>query len=172
MGHVNLSGKLAETYPLAYEDVISSSYYTRVPEQVPYYESMFAGYRYFDSASKPVLFPFGYGLSYTTFAYRDLSVKQTGEHEAEARLLVRNTGTRDGAEVVQLYVAPQTGGVYRPAQELKAFSKVFLKAGEEKESPCPSPRAALLFTMTRPRPGWWRPAPMKSASAPAAGISV
>lgn len=133
LGHVNPSGKLAETYPLAYEDVISSSYYTKVPEQVPYYESMFSGYRYFDSASKPVLFPFGYGLSYTTFAYRDLSVKQTGEHEAEARLLVRNTGTRDGAEVVQLYVAPQTDGVYRPAQELRAFSKVFLKAGEEKE---------------------------------------
>lgn len=133
LGHVNPSGKLAESYPLAYEDVISSSYYTKVPEQVPYYESMFAGYRYFDSADKPVLFPFGYGLSYTTFLYRDLRVTPTGEHEVKARLFVRNTGTRDGAEVVQLYVAPQTGGVFRPRQELKAFCKVFLKAGEEKE---------------------------------------
>ena len=133
LGLHNPEGRLAETWPLAYEDVISSSYYTRPPQQAPYYESLYAGYRYFDSAGKPVRFPFGHGLSYTRFTWRDLRLTQQGTYDFEARVFVKNTGSRAGAEVVQLYVAPQTGGVFRPAHELKGFAKVFLKPGEEAE---------------------------------------
>ncbi|CAM5645761.1 glycosyl hydrolase [Streptomyces pilosus] len=129
-GKVNPSGKLAETYPVAYEDVVSAGYFGVAPDQTPYLESMFCGYRYFDSAAKAVRHPFGHGLSYTTFEYSDLRVTSQGEYEVDVTVTVTNTGDRDGAEVVQLYVAPRTGGAYRPAQELKAFAKLALAAGE------------------------------------------
>jgi len=129
-GAANPSGKLTETYPLTYDDVVNAGYYGANPEQTPYLESMYCGYRYFDTAGKPVRYPFGHGLSYTTFAYADLSTTLRGEHDVEVSLTVTNTGRRDGAEVVQLYVAPRTDGAYRPAQELKAFAKVTLAAGE------------------------------------------
>ena len=92
LGHKSPGGRLAETWPLSYQDVISSSYYTQVPQQVPYYESMYAGYRYADSAGIPVRFPFGHGLSYTRFAWRDLRLVQKGTYDYEARLVVKNTG--------------------------------------------------------------------------------
>jgi len=138
-------GRLAESYPRQYDDVISSSYYTKTPQQVPYYESMFAGYRYFDSAGIPVAFPFGHGLSYTRFSWRDLRLVQKGTYDYEARLFLKNTGERAGAEVVQLYVAPQTGGVYRPVHELKGFQKVFLQPGEETEVTLPLNARSFAF---------------------------
>jgi beta-glucosidase len=128
-GAANPSGRLTETYPLTYDDVVNSGYFGVDPEQTPYLESMYCGYRYFDTAGKPVRYPFGHGLSYTTFAYSDLHTSVRGEHDIEVSLTVTNTGRRDGAEVVQLYVAPRTGGAYRPDQELKAFAKVALAAG-------------------------------------------
>jgi beta-glucosidase len=133
-GAVNPSGKLTETYPLKYEDVISSGYYDKNPKQVPYYESMFCGYRYFDSADKDILFPFGFGLSYTSFEYHSLEIQNTKAWDHDITFALKNMGVVDGAEVVQLYVRPETGGVgvYRPRHELKGFVKVFLKAGEEK----------------------------------------
>jgi beta-glucosidase len=131
-GAANPSGKLTETYPLKYEDVVSSSCYGRNPKQVPYYESMYCGYRYFDSADKDVLFPFGFGLSYTTFEYRDPEIQNIKTWDMNVAFTIKNTGDRDGAETVQLYVRPETCGVYRPRHELKGFTKVFLKAGEEK----------------------------------------
>jgi beta-glucosidase len=131
-GAVNPSGKLTETYPLKYEDIVSSSYYDKNPKQVPYYESMFCGYRYFDTADKDVLFPFGFGLSYTNFEYHGLEIQYIKAWDHDITFTLKNTGAVDGAEVAQLYVRPETGGVYRPRHELKGFVKVFLKAGEEK----------------------------------------
>ena len=97
-------------------------------------------YRYFETAKVPVLFPFGFGLSYTTFEYSDLSV--TGK---EATFTLKNTGGMDGAEVVQLYVSKTDGEVFRPAKELKGFAKVFLKAGESKKVTIPLDDKAFRY---------------------------
>ena len=92
-----------------------------------YREGLYVGYRYYETAKVPVLFPFGFGLSYTTFEYSDLTVT-----DKAATFTLTNTGDRDGAEVAQLYVHAKAPTVYRPANELKGFQKVFLKAGESK----------------------------------------
>ena len=128
LGDVNPSGKLSETYPVSYEDVPSAPYFPAKERTVEYREGLYMGYRYFETADVPVLFPFGYGLSYTTFAYSDLKVT-----DKKATFTLTNTGDRDGAEVAQLYVSAQCKGVYRPVKELKGFQKVFLKAGESKQ---------------------------------------
>jgi len=125
LGEVNPSGKLSETYPLRYEDVPSAPYFPAKERTVEYREGLYVGYRYFETAKAPVLFPFGYGLSYTTFEYSDLRI--TGK---DVQFTLKNTGDRDGAEAAQLYVSAKCGGVYRPVKELKGFRKVFLRAGE------------------------------------------
>lgn len=134
-GTENPSGRLAETYPISYDDVVSAGRFGVEAYQTPYLESMYCGYRYFDSAQVPVRFPFGHGLSYTTFTYSDLRVTSAGEHDLDLTLTVSNTGARAGAEVVQVYISPRTGGAYRPVQELKAFTKVHLAAGESRTVP-------------------------------------
>ncbi|MEU1953501.1 glycoside hydrolase family 3 C-terminal domain-containing protein [Nocardia rhamnosiphila] len=144
-GVVNPSGKLAESYPLRYRDVVSSGYFGMRPEQTPYLESMYCGYRYFDSADVPVRYPFGYGLSYTTFDYSGLRVDVRGDHAVEVTFTLTNTGGRDGAEVVQLYVSPRTGGVHRPVQELRAFTKVMLAAGAAQEVSLHLDRRAFAY---------------------------
>ena len=126
-GEVNPSGKLAESYPLKYEDVSSAPYFPGKERTVEYREGLFVGYRYYETADVPVLFPFGYGLSYTTFEYSNTIV--TPE---KAEFTLTNTGTVDGAEITQLYIRFTTGSVFRPAKELKGFQKVFLKAGESR----------------------------------------
>ena len=128
LGEVNPSGKLSETYPVAYEDTPSAPYFPAKERTVEYREGLYVGYRYFETANIPVLFPFGYGLSYTTFEYSDLKVSDT-----EATFTLKNTGSVDGAEVAQLYVSAKNPSIYRPAKELKGFVKVFLKAGESKQ---------------------------------------
>ncbi|MDO5377494.1 MAG: glycoside hydrolase family 3 C-terminal domain-containing protein [Clostridia bacterium] len=127
MGDVNPSGKLSETYPVTYESTPSAPYFPAKERTVEYREGLYIGYRYFETAKVPVTFPFGYGLSYTTFAYSDLTAS-----DAEATFTLTNTGDRDGAEIAQLYVHAKNPSVYRPAKELKGFAKVFLKAGESK----------------------------------------
>ena len=127
LGDVNPSGKLSESYPVKYEDVSSAPYFPAKQRSVEYREGLYVGYRYFETAKVPVAFPFGFGLSYTTFAYADLAVT-----EKEASFTLTNTGSRDGAEVAQLYVHAKAPSVYRPAKELKGFKKVFLKAGESR----------------------------------------
>lgn len=131
-GKANPSGKLAETYPKALSDVPCAAYYPN--RYAPYYkESVFVGYRYYDTAQKEVLFPFGHGLSYTTFAYGDLKVTPDAEKKTVAvSFQITNTGETDGAEVAQVYVQAQNSAVFRPSKELKGFQKVFLKAGESK----------------------------------------
>ncbi len=135
-GDVNPSGKLAETYPLSLSDNPSYNYYPGYTASVEYKESVFVGYRYYDTAEKNVLFPFGYGLSYTNFEYSDIklsadSIKDTDKVTVSFK--IKNTGSVDGAEVAQIYVTDNECTIFRPKQELKGFKKVFLKAGEEKE---------------------------------------
>lgn len=139
-GKVNPSGKLNETYPLAYEDVPSAPYFPSKERNAEYREGLYVGYRYFETVGKPVRFPFGYGLSYTTFAYSDLRV-----NENEASFTLTNTGAMDGAEVAQLYVSAKCSGVYRPSKELKGFQKVFLRAGESKNVVIPLDDKAFRY---------------------------
>ncbi|MBR0536327.1 MAG: glycoside hydrolase family 3 C-terminal domain-containing protein [Clostridia bacterium] len=135
-GDVNPSGKLSETYPLALEDNSSHNYFPGTPVSVEYREGIYVGYKYYDTAEKEVAFPFGFGLSYTTFEYSDIklsadSIKDTDKLTVSFK--VKNTGAVDGAEVAQLYVNDVKSTIYRPVKELRGFKKVFLKAGEEKE---------------------------------------
>ncbi len=146
-GDANPSGKLAETYPVSYEDCSSSDTFGVNPRQVEYAESIYVGYRYYEKAGIPVQFPFGYGMSYTQFALSDLKIK-SGENtvdgdfeynlsekdrELTVSCRVKNTGSRAGAEVVQIYVSDQTPDIFKAEKELKGFCKVYLEAGEEKE---------------------------------------
>ena len=133
-GLVNPSGKLAETFPYRNHDNIVSRYFPMGPRTVEYRESIYVGYRYFDTANKQVQFPFGHGLSYTTFEYSDLTLSSDAISENDGltvTLKVKNTGDRAGAEVVQLYVQDVESTIFRPVKELKGFKKVFLEAGEE-----------------------------------------
>lgn len=135
-GKVNPSGKLAETYPLALEDNSSANYFPGTSVSVEYREGIYVGYRYYDKVNKPVLFPFGFGLSYTTFEYSDIKLSANSIKDTDTVTVsykVKNTGDRDGAEVTQVYVSDVESTIYRPVKELKGFKKVFLKAGEEKE---------------------------------------
>ncbi|GIO87104.1 glycosyl hydrolase [Paenibacillus faecis] len=126
-GDVNPSGKLAETYPLRYEDTPSAPYFPGNEVTAEYRESIYIGYRYFDTAQVDVLFPFGYGLSYTTFEYSDIRVSRDG-----VTFRLTNSGSTAGMEVAQLYVGCKSREIFRPAKELKGFAKVFINAGESK----------------------------------------
>lgn len=130
-GEANPSGKLAETWYKHYADVPYGDEYSKKYNEF-YKESVFVGYRYAKTAKVKPAFPFGFGLSYTDFEYKNLTVaKENGV--VTATLTVRNTGNRDGAEVVQLYVKNnENSAVFKPESELCAFAKVYLKAGEEK----------------------------------------
>lgn len=131
-GQVNPSGKLAETFPLHYEDTPVSQYYPGTQRTSEYREALFVGYRYFESALKPVRFPFGYGLSYTTFAYSDLDISTS-----QVSFTLTNTGKVAGAEVAQLYVGLPQSVIFRAATELKGFAKVSLQPGESKRVAIP-----------------------------------
>ena len=126
-GKLNPSGKLNETYPLCYEDTPAYAYYPGKERNSEYREGLYVGYRYYDTVKKEVLFPFGYGLSYTEFTYSNLHVTDEG-----ARFEITNTGTYAGAETAQLYVEKENAKIFGPVHELKGFCKVFLKPGETK----------------------------------------
>ena len=136
-GEANPSGKLPETFPMRLEDTPSYLNFPGENREVYYGEGVFVGYRYYEAKKLPVLFPFGHGLSYTTFALRDLTVsgKELTNHDTvKVTVKVTNTGDRAGKEVVQLYVAPKhETRVARPIKELKGFEKVELQPGETKE---------------------------------------
>lgn len=135
-GIVNPSGKTSETYPLSFSDNPTYGNYPAGPVTSEHRESVYIGYRYYDKARKDVLFPFGYGLSYTQFQYSDMKVSAdeiTDNDTLEVSFKVKNVGNVDGAEVAQLYISDRESTIFRPVKELRAFSKVFLKAGEEKE---------------------------------------
>lgn len=124
-GKATPSGKLTETWPLSYEDVISKDTFGK--KNTEYREGIYVGYRYYDKAEKAVRYPFGYGLSYTSFVYSDLKVQ-----DRKVTVQVQNTGKCTGAEVVQLYIAPPNSGIFRPVRELKGFERVELEPGESK----------------------------------------
>ncbi len=132
LGKTNPSGKLNETWPLSLEDVSATPYFPSRERNAEYREGLYIGYRYFESAGVPVCYPFGYGLSYTNFAYSDIKVD-----DKSVSVTVTNTGERDGAEVVQLYVSCEDSKIYRPEKELKGFAKVFLAAGESQRVTIP-----------------------------------
>ncbi len=126
VGKVNPCGKLAETWPLSYVDVPSAANFAGKKKTVEYREGLYIGYRYFDTARKPVRFPFGYGMSYTTFEYCDMVANERG-----VSIAVKNTGTATGTEIVQLYVSKKNGQIFRPTKELKGFARVTLAPGEK-----------------------------------------
>ena len=127
IGKVNPSGKLNETWPLSLADNPSYPYYPSKERTAEHREGLYIGYRYYDTVGKEVRYPFGYGLSYTTFEYSEIKASKD-----EVIFTIKNTGSVDGAEVAQVYVSCKNGKVYRPKKELKGFTKVFLKAGESK----------------------------------------
>ncbi len=134
-GEKNPCGKLAETFPLRLEDNPSYLYYLGEGDRTEYREGIFVGYRYYDKKDLPVLFPFGYGLSYTQYEYSDLTLDKTSMKDTDTLTVsvkVKNVGDRAGKEIVQLYVADDQSTAIRPVKELKGFDKVELAPGEEK----------------------------------------
>jgi beta-glucosidase len=126
-GEVNPSGKLAETYPIRYEDTPSYHNFPGKEVSVEYREGPYIGYRYYDTANVNVLFPFGFGLSYTTFEYSAIQIAKDS-----VTFTITNIGSHDGMEVAQLYVGSKSKEIFRAKKELKGFTKVFLQAGESK----------------------------------------
>jgi beta-glucosidase len=150
-GDANPSGKLPVSFPKKWEDSPAYGNYPGKNLQVDYAEGIYVGYRYFDTKNVEPQFPFGFGLSYTTFEYSGLKVtpgKTSGGRPIEISLKVKNTGARDGAEVVQLYVHDGHSKIDRPVRELKGFQRVELKPGETK---------AVEFTLDRAALSYWSP---------------
>jgi len=148
-GDVNPSGHLAETFPIKLSDNPSYLFYGGEKDKTDYREGIFVGYRYYDRKEMNVLYPFGHGLSYTTFEYSDLELSRseiTDQETVTARVTVTNTGSRSGKTVVQLYVSDVQSTVLRPVRELKGFEKVELAPGESKE---------VTFTLDKRSFAYW-----------------
>ena len=148
-GDVNPCGHLPETFPLKLEDNPSYLYYGGEGNKTEYREGIFVGYRYYDKKKMEVLYPFGYGLSYTTFEYSGLKLSSEKIRDTEtltATVTVRNTGSRAGKAVVQLYVGDTESTPIRPVRELKGFAKIALEPGESKE---------VLFTLDKRAFAYW-----------------
>ncbi|MDH6310529.1 beta-glucosidase [Dysgonomonas sp. PFB1-18] len=149
-GDANPSGKLPFTFPARLEDNGAHKLgdYPGVDKEATYHEGLFVGYRWTDKENIKPLFPFGHGLSYTTFQYGKVQAdrKEMNQNDKISfSVKVKNTGSRDGAEVVQLYIADLKSSLPRPLKELKSFDKVFLKAGEEKTVTFSIDKSALSF---------------------------
>ncbi|MBO7664208.1 MAG: glycoside hydrolase family 3 C-terminal domain-containing protein [Clostridia bacterium] len=158
-GDVNPSGHLPESFPIKLEDNPSYLFYGGDPQGTEYREGIFVGYRYYDKKKMEVLFPFGYGLSYTTFAYSNLRLSADAIRDTDtltATVTVKNTGKRAGKAVVQLYVGDMEGFVnaIRPVRELKAFRKVALEPGESREVSFTLGKRAFAHWNTRIH-DWW-----------------
>jgi beta-glucosidase len=147
-GRVNPCGKLAETFPLKLADTPAHINWPGEVGKVHYGEGLFIGYRYYDAREIPVLFPFGYGLSYTTFAYRNPKVSAISFRDVDGLTVtvdVTNTGSVSGKEIVQVYVHDQMTGLRRPKKELKGFAKVELQPGETKTISIPLDFRAFAY---------------------------
>jgi beta-glucosidase len=167
-GTVNPSGHLPATFERRWEDnPVHDSYYPQPgTHQVRYQEGVFVGYRGYEAKHIQPMFPFGFGLSYTDFEYHDLQIRKTGTGQAtyQAVFSVKNVGTRAGAVVAQLYVAPPPSAVPRPPKELKGFTKILLSPGESRQVTMPLDVRSLAYFDVRA--GRWR------ADAGAYGILV
>lgn len=145
-GRAEPGGRLTETFPLREEHGPSYFDFTPSDKEMPhvnYSEGLLVGYRWYDTRKLPVLYPFGHGLSYTSFAYSDFRIDRASmraDEETCVRLTVRNTGSRAGSQVIQLYIHERGGLFRRPEKELRDFSKVYLQPGEEKK---------VTFTLSR-----------------------
>lgn len=147
-GEANPSGKLPVSFPKRWEDSPAFGHYPGVNLKVEYGEGIYVGYRYYDTKDVEPQFPFGFGLSYTTFAYNDLHITPFAQDAAEVSLKVKNTGARAGAEVVELYVHEGHAKIDRPIHELKGFQRVELQPGETK---------TVHFTLDRAALSYWSP---------------
>ena len=150
-GYENPGGKLAETFPIKYEDAPSSKYFPGKRYLTEYREGIYVGYRYYSTAGEKVLFPFGHGLSYTKFEYSELAVASSSIKEGESldvTFTVSNVGKRDGAEVAQIYVSHPSNATFQPALELKGMKKIFLAAGESKRVTVTLPPRAFQYWCT------------------------
>jgi beta-glucosidase len=155
-GEVSPSGKLPQTFPLRLEDNPAFINYPGENGKVRYGEGIFVGYRYYEKKKVKPLFPFGHGLSYTSFAYEDLrlSAEQLSPNdELTVTFDVRNTGTRAGQEVVQLYVRDEKSRLARPEKELKGFAKISLQPGETKTVPLKLGMRSLAY-FDDAKPAW------------------
>lgn len=132
-GQANPSGRLPETIPEHLEDNPTITSFPGEEGHSRYGEGVYVGYRYYDTFKRRVAFPFGFGLSYSTFEISDVRLEKTGPNAVQVSMTVANTSRVDGAQTVQVYVAPRASKVGRPSHELKAFAKVFLKAGQSRE---------------------------------------
>lgn len=135
IGEVNPSGKLAESWPLSITDVPSYEFFGG-KGNIEYRESIYVGYRYYDTVNQEVAYPFGHGLSYTQFSYSDLAISTTENTDSEevvVSLKVKNTGKTSGKEVIQLYIKKEGGVVFTPAHELRDFTKITLEPGESQD---------------------------------------
>jgi len=156
-GEINPSGKLPFSYIQKRSEASEFAGYKDPGLKVNYSEGVFVGYRYYDRNKIKPLFPFGYGLSYTTFKYDHLRIKKTGPAACEVVFDVKNTGPIAGAETAQIYVGPQHPPVPRPVRELKGFAKVQLAPGETKTVTIPlGDRAFEFFLIPRKINGPWR----------------
>lgn len=144
LGKVNPSGKLSETYPIKYEDTISSVFFPSTSRVSLYKEGLYVGYRYYEKANIPVAYEFGYGLSYTTFEYSDFKVTDKG-----INFKITNTGKIAGKEIAQLYISKPNSLVIRPEKELKGFIKVELKPNETKDVFIPFDEYSFDFFNTK-----------------------
>ncbi len=147
-GDVNPSGKLPETYPMCYNCTPAKNNFPGNPATVEYRESIYIGYRYYDKIERKVRYPFGFGLSYTTFDYSDIKLDKTAMNEDETLTVtfsVKNTGKVAGYETAQLYVSDKESTIYRPVKELKGFKKVWLEPGESKEVKIELSKRAFAF---------------------------
>ena len=131
-GNVNPSGRLAESFPISIKDTPCYKYFPGGTNASYYKESVFVGYRYYSTFKKPTLFPFGFGLSYSKFQYRNMNIVLKNE-KVSISCKIKNISNIDGKEVVQVYVGGPKTTVYKPIKELKDFTKIYLKAGEEKQ---------------------------------------
>ena len=132
IGKVNPSGKLAETYPIKLEDTPCYNNFPGTDVIVEYKEAIYVGYRYYDKVERDVLFPFGYGLSYTNFMYSNLKINQNNT-DIEVSFKIKNIGNVKGKEIAQVYISKENSNIYRAKKELKGFEKIELESGEEKE---------------------------------------
>ena len=130
LGKVNPSGKLAETYPLKLEDTPCYKNYPGTEVSVEYKESIFIGYRYYDTNNVEVLYPFGYGLSYTNFEYSKLNIEE--KNDIYVSFTIKNIGNVIGKEIAQIYISQEDSIIFKPKKELKGFEKIELKPSEEK----------------------------------------
>lgn len=144
IGKVNPSGKLAETYPNKLEDTPCYNNYPGTELTVEYKESIYVGYRYYEKANKEVLFPFGFGLSYTNFEYSSLKLNQEKD-EIKVTFKIKNTGKVIGKEIAQIYISQENPKIYKPIKELKDFKKVELKPGEEKQIEIELPKSSFEY---------------------------